>query len=456
MRILAISNLYPPESLGGYEQRCFLLMNYLASRGHAVRLLCSDYSQSSKEGKIQVNEKQQHPRHPDSFVQVDRCLKIHGLLGPPWLSIGALFWQERWNQKQLKRLIQEHKPDCILLSCMGGISKSLIHTAESMGIPLVYDISDHWVQRAPEADVWLSWWNRSASLPKSFIRKFAHYSGIQALISRAVPTKPFSSIQFSWAYYCSSFLEELTASAGFRAKNSQVIYCGIDIKQFQKKQSYLVSKDRKQLRSLLFVGRLDADKDPLGVIELVRDLILEEGWNLELDLYGRGEGEYLQQMKAVISSAKLDSKIKIKSCSAEEMTSLYSGYDAMIFNSNWGEPFALTPLEGMASALPVIFSTDGGQRELADQLGENCWAFEAGDRAQLQRQLISFLESEDGGESWAQSHCRFVNSANHIEGVCQKIESILLQASQSSSSAQVQALAESSRAAEYEPKSHQK
>jgi hypothetical protein len=54
-----------------------------------------------------------------------------------------------------------------------------------------------------------------------------------------------------------------------------------------------------------------------------------------------------------------------KSAPAAEMRKLYSQYDALLFTSNWGEPFALTPLEAMSSGLPVITSLDGGQPELA-------------------------------------------------------------------------------------------
>ena len=62
------------------------------------------------------------------------------------------------------------------------------------------------------------------------------------------------------------------------------------------------------------------------------------------------------------------------------MRQLYSQYDALLFTSNWGEPFAITPLEAMASGLPVITSLDGGQAELARH-GENCLVAAAADPA---------------------------------------------------------------------------
>ena len=43
MRILVISNLYPPHALGGYEQRCRETVESLRQRGHSVQVLCSSY-----------------------------------------------------------------------------------------------------------------------------------------------------------------------------------------------------------------------------------------------------------------------------------------------------------------------------------------------------------------------------------------------------------------------------
>src|ERR671918_1913723 len=43
MRILIVSNLYPPYYLGGYEIRCALVAEGLRQAGHNVRVLTSRY-----------------------------------------------------------------------------------------------------------------------------------------------------------------------------------------------------------------------------------------------------------------------------------------------------------------------------------------------------------------------------------------------------------------------------
>ena len=42
---------------------------------------------------------------------------------------------------------------------------------EIVRVPTVYDVSDHWVLRSLEADVWLDWWNRSRGSLASRIQR---------------------------------------------------------------------------------------------------------------------------------------------------------------------------------------------------------------------------------------------------------------------------------------------
>ena len=49
MKILFLSNLYPPNVFGGYERLCFDVASVLQARGHEVTVLTSSYGQSDGE-----------------------------------------------------------------------------------------------------------------------------------------------------------------------------------------------------------------------------------------------------------------------------------------------------------------------------------------------------------------------------------------------------------------------
>jgi glycogen synthase len=69
------------------------------------------------------------------------------------------------------------------------------------------------------------------------------------------------------------------------------------------------------------------------------------------------------------------------------MPSVYRNHDALLFTSEWAEPFALTPLEAMATGLPVIGTTTGGSRELFRH-EENALTYTAGNAEELAARIL--------------------------------------------------------------------
>lgn len=345
MKVLVLTNLYPPHQIGGYEIRCRDIMERLAARGHEVRILTSDHFIPGRE-----------PLDPP---HVARDLRIHGFYDHPWLSIPRLFLLEAHNHRVLQREIDSFQPDVVHVWNMGGISKSLLHRLEASPIPVVYDISDHWVARL-DADVWLSWWNRPGSRIREISRRALALTGLRRVIGRFAPTSSTRELRFAKIYFCSAFMRDYTASQGWPVGHAAVIHCGIDTSSFS------VRKQHSGFGKLLWVGRLSEDKDPLTAIRALAAAHANGLSHLTLDLFGKGDPDYVTKIESEIAALGFQSGVRLLSASAAEMREIYSRYDALLFTSNWGEPFALTPLEAMASGLPVITSLDGGQPELAN------------------------------------------------------------------------------------------
>jgi len=74
------------------------------------------------------------------------------------------------------------------------------------------------------------------------------------------------------------------------------------------------------------------------------------------------------------------------------MPQVYRSHDALVFTSEWEEPFALTPLEAMASGIPVIGTLTGGSIELLRHR-ENALTYKAGDAEELASRILE-LDSE--------------------------------------------------------------
>ena len=301
---------------------------------------------------------------------------------------------------------------------MGGISKSLLLRIEQGKIPVVYDVSDHWIARSLRADVWLSWWNAPGSFARSALRSLLTISGIRGVINRSVPTASWDTIRFSRIYFCSAFMRDLTASKGWEVGHAEVIHCGIETIEFP------VKADHSRFEKLLWVGRLSPDKDPLTAVRALAAAHRNGLTQLTLDLYGHGDPEYVATVDAEISKLGLTDYAFRKSAPAAEMRKLYSQYDALLFTSNWGEPFALTPLEAMSSGLPVITSLDGGQPELARH-EVNCLIAEAANPDLYATRIAELAASPPLRESIAATGLGEARTRFDIAPITRQIEAFL-------------------------------
>lgn len=362
MRILTLTNLYPPHHVGGYELRCRDITECLRQAGHSVRVLTSDHRSGA--GEVAAD-----PPH------VKRALRIHGLFGHPWLGMRKLAALERHNNRTLRQAVAGFRPDVVHVWCMGGLSKSLCHTLRRLGVPAVFDVSDHWVLRSREADVWLDWWNRSKpSAPARVLRSACHGSGLRRLLDRTAPTAPVDEIDFRHAYFTSARLREITADAGFRVGHAGVIHCPVDTERFDG----LPRTEDEPLRRWLWVGRIERDK---GLHTALRALdATAPAERLPLCVYGRGEAGYVEEMRRWAQDRGLP--VTWHSATPEQMPSVYRQHDALLFTSEWEEPFALTPLEAMACGTPVIGTPAGGSRELFRH-GGNALVYPTGDAGGL-------------------------------------------------------------------------
>lgn len=401
MKILVISNLYPPHEIGGYELRCADVCNRLMDRGHNIRVLTSNHH---LDGRAQLD---------DSHVA--RQLHIHGMYGHPWLSMPQLYELEKKNHRALVEEIDTFQPDLVHVWNMGGISKSLLLRLEAMDIPLVYDISDHWIARSMRADVWLRWWNESKGTSNAIMRSILKVLGVRAKISKEVPTDSWGTLKYPRIYFCSGFLKTLTMEKGWSVNHGDVIHCGVETQEFT------VKSDHSRFSKLLWVGRLAEDKDPLTA---VRALAACEDQSLTLDLFGNGDPDYVSQLESEIKSLNLSGRVQIGAVSQSEMKSLYAKYDCLLFTSNWGEPFALTPLEAMSSGLPVVSSLDGGQRELANDR-VNSLVAEAANPQTYAKKIMEYRDDPELRAQVAKAGMRQAEREFDIEVITDQIEAYL-------------------------------
>jgi len=404
MKILVVSNLYPPHSIGGYEERCRSITDRLRDRGHEIRVLTSHHGLDA-------------PAVDDAGIH--RRLRIHGFFGHPWLGIGALRKLEAHNHAELRAAIADFQPDVVHVWNLGGLSKSLILTLADINRPTVYDVSDHWIAQSLRADVWLRWWNgQTKSAGARLLAGFLKATGARARLRQTAPFATWDEIAFPRIYFCSDRLKQITAEAGWPVQHAAVIHCGVDTATFARRPA----SDR--FSKLLWVGRLHDDKDPLTAILALRELAKSGDHDFTLDLFGRGDDDYVATLRAAIAEHGLADRVAFKSTDAAGMRKVYADYDALLFTSAWEEPFALTPLEAMSAHLPVLSTLMGGSRELVRD-SENAIPFEARDAASLAAGIRRLANDTDLRRQLAETAGQEVVKSYDLAVIVDQVESYL-------------------------------
>ncbi|NQV17938.1 MAG: glycosyltransferase family 4 protein [Armatimonadetes bacterium] len=397
MKILVISNLYPPHSIGGYEERCRQIVDRLIERGHEIRVLTSTHGV----------EKEQIEPH------IHRRLKVHGYFGHPWLQIIELYNLEKYNRSILLEEIQSFNPDIIHIFNLNGLNKGLILTLQECELHTVFDVSDHWLADSLKIDVWLRWWNgETGTLKARLARRILNISGLANFIRAKAPFAKWEKIKFKRIYFGSKALKQLTIRNGFKVEHAEVIYTGIDCKKFKQRI------ENKEFSRLLFVGRLHEDKDTVTAIRALKLLPA----HFSLTIYGHGEKEYIDFLKN--EAQDMQDRVSFKFATAKEMVNVYSEYDVLVFTSAWEEPFSRTPLEAMASKLPVISTLEGGTKELIRH-GENALSFKTSDPSDLAKQILQMENQPAERARIVETAYNDVTTDFDIQRGVEKIESYL-------------------------------
>jgi glycosyltransferase involved in cell wall biosynthesis len=387
VRILVLTNLYPPHHAGTFDFRCQGNTEALKLRGHTIKVLTSNHGMAGEQ------------RSPE----IERRLFLNGAFGHPLVDrFSELKTLEMHNHAVLKDLVATFKPDLIHCYSLHGLSKSLIFSLRSSRVPTVYDVADDWISKGVKADPWLDFWNRPGT---NLRRASLELAGQRSAIDEVAPTRmmkgydrvpqlwgkanevargdanSISAFRFDRLYFCSQALKDMTAEAGFRVNHADVIYFGIDTQGFVGD----VKPADAPLAKFLIVGQLNPQSGILTAVQALKQW-RDAGGKVALGIYGQGDSHHIAEIRSYIATHELPVEFLTVSNLARDVAGLYRRHDALIYPIEWNEPFSTVPLEAMACGLPVIGSLAGGAAELLRH-GENALTFTPGDVAGLAQQM---------------------------------------------------------------------
>jgi len=359
LRILTITNWYPPHHFGGYELSCYDVMTRLERNGHHVEVLCN------QDRVAGVEDPPQNPHERHVRRELLSYVRYGELLEPPFRERLAI---ERHNQRALERALDGIHPEVVSVWQMGALSLGMLTTLVEREVPLVYAVCDNWLGYGVSLDAWARMFNGS---------RWRRLLGRAVRPAAGVPTV-LPDLGACGAF---CFVSELTrrrsieSSPWPRFSISTVVYSGIERSLFPS----LGEPPKRPWRwRLLYVGRFDTRKGVETLIRAMAALPRESS----LALFGREEGGERARLESFARDLYLGHRVRFGELRRHELADAFSDADVLIFPSEWEEPFGLVPIEAMACGTPVLATGVGGSAEFLRD-GENCLLFEAGDPGQL-------------------------------------------------------------------------
>lgn len=398
MRILVVSNLYPPYYLTGYELGCRDIVESLKARGHQVRVLASKYC--FKEELVE-----------DS---VYRWLKAHFGETLDWRS--ALL-KELVNQIAFKRICRDFEPEIVFFFNLTHISVSLELLAREIGLPTCFYFSNNWFV-THEKDHWSRVWPRGKG-GSQVLRFFSrHY--------RLLP--PSSSFHFGQAIFTSHYLKELAEKLERPMSHAAVVPWGIDTSRFSFKQA----SSQKPVR-LLYAGQILPCKNIDIAIKALAILKLDHGHNdLSLTIVGEDPYDptsrksfYLSYLRDLVGNYCLQENVRFSGgTERENMPAIYQSHDILIFPAVNEGASSLALLEGMSCGLGIVSTSTNGISEVLRD-GFNALVFGNEDPSACAQQILRLLKDRRLYGSICENARKTIEEEFRVEKSVDSIERIL-------------------------------
>ena len=374
MKILVLTNLYPPQILGGYERSIADFARLLQQRGHQLLVLTSDTTTFFS-------------RHLSPYPDppVERCLLLSGQWhpdrGPEWLPDHQIAAIKHQNSQTLQQHLDTFQPDVCLVGNATFLPVELLEQVLATRIAIA-----HYVMNA-----------QPGYLPSQ------------------TPQSPF------YRYLtCSDWVAQALQQQGYPAATAQTVYPGAALEAFY--QAELPPRDRLRIAYASLVMHYK------GADVLVEALCLLQAAGIAFTATIAGGTlypEFVQALQQYIEAEGFQDCVQFPGAlSRQELCELYQHCNVLVFPSRFEEPFGISQVEAMAAGLTLITSGTGGSHEVVEH-GQDGLIFETENPLDLAECLSSLPADPDRWEALTRNGQQKAISHFSQAKAVQQLESIL-------------------------------
>lgn len=383
MRILTISNLYPPERFGGWELQCKQMVDELRRRGHDVRVLTSTprvFEQASDD------------------AGVERLLRLEESWDPALIGSDAPVRRVRrtlvdpHNVEILHQRIEAFTPDVVYVWNLLGLGAlAMLLALQKRRIPWAVHLGD--------------------ALPLNFASMaFSDHLRFARLL--------FPLLEGTWISCSQALLDE--SAAGDAVVRGNVVTL-----------PNWITGERPALRDTWFLpgttlrcaysGQIITLKGIGIILESIATLVAE-GLRVEVDLYGDG----LQRFQYESMALELGLRDVVRfhgQVPQEAVMSALGDHDVFLFPTEMREPFGVAPLEAAAAGCVPLVTGGAGICEWLVS-GVHLLTVRR-DAADLTRSLRSIIDGTVPLAPIGKRGQRLVRDEFHVDVVARAVDALL-------------------------------
>ena len=371
MRILVVSDLYPPIGFGGYESETAALVEGLRER-HEVLVLTSDRGNAPPDPEVRRELPYIGPKRREALTAPARAAR---------------------GVEAMRRALADFRPEFLYMANAVAIPQAAPLTAAAAGVPIAYRLSELFMASSLyTGDRYLR-----ALLPGERGLRGA-WSAAARLHNRRLgldPAKPHRAA-VSWA---SNALREHVSLPAFV---EPVLERTIHPATTQEGAFTAIERVHEPATSFLFLGRMTTAK---GIEVAYRALALlrrEHGIDARLVLVGTAKPEMMAALESLAAELGVADAIDDRGrLETEELAQVLSEVGALVLPTVDWDVFPLVLIEAGFARVPIVASRIGGVPEaVAD--GEHALLVEPGDAEELAAALASVFRDPAAAAERAQ------------------------------------------------------
>ncbi|MBF0332912.1 MAG: glycosyltransferase [Alphaproteobacteria bacterium] len=343
-RILLVTNLFPPEEMGGYGRKLWEFSDSLARRGHDLRVLT---------GSADYLRRPQEPAEDRLEPIVSRTLKLYG--GWSDGGTGMLVPEDearqmvRHNTQTIFDMVQAFRPELVIIGNVDYLGIDYIQPILDVGIPVIHSLGTQKPAFSPEL----------------------------------APRHPL---------YCSApasrWVGEEMIAQGHAMERWTVLYPGARTQHFYR----LFLPEVERLR-ILYAGLVLPYKGPHVLINALM-LLHTNGIDFSCTLAGdTTDPAFTERMMQACRDCGFGHKVSFAGFQDRAgLSRLFNSHNVFVFPSIVLEAFGIVQVEAMAAGLACVTTATGGGREIVRD-GVDGLLFERGDATALANHLSGLLSN---------------------------------------------------------------